>query len=55
MNAHTIDSLFGPASEKIDVNAFIKSENLLYQDTLSSQISSSAIADECRIYKYLLF
>ena len=50
--AHTIDSLFGPASEKIDVNAFIESEKLLYQDTILNQ-SSSTIADECRFYKFL--
>ena len=49
--AHTIDSLFGPASEKVDVNAFIESEKILYKDTFSNQ-SSSIIADECR---YVLF
>lgn len=52
--AHTIDSLFGPASEKVDVNAFIESEKILYQDTLSSQ-SSSTIADECRFYYFIFF
>ena len=47
--AHTIDSLFGPASEKINVNAFIESAKLLYQDTPSNP-SSSTIADECRFH-----
>ena len=47
--AHTIDSLFGPASEKINVHAFIESANFLYQDTLSNP-SSSTIADECRFH-----
>lgn len=50
--AHTIDSLFGPASELIDVDAFIESEKILYQDTISNQ-SSSTIADECRFYNFL--
>lgn len=50
--AHTIDSLFGPASEKVDVNAFIESEKVLYQDTLSNQ-TSPTIADECRFYNFL--
>lgn len=50
--AHTIDSLFGPASEKVDVNAFIESEEALCQDSLSDQ-SSSTIADECRFYNFL--
>ena len=53
--AHTIDSLFGPASEKIDVNAFIESEKILYQDTLSNQPSFSTIAEECRFYNFLFF
>ena len=52
MNAHSIDSLFGPASEKIDVNAFIESEKLLYQDAISNH-SSSTIADECRFHNFL--
>ncbi|KAF8813791.1 hypothetical protein BYT27DRAFT_7083987 [Phlegmacium glaucopus] len=47
--AHTIDSLFGPASEKVDVNAFIESAKVLYQDTLSNQSQSSTIADECSV------
>jgi hypothetical protein len=50
--AHTVDSLFGPASEKVDVNAFIETEKVLYEDTLSNQ-SSSTIADECRFYNFL--
>jgi hypothetical protein len=50
--AHTIDSLFGPASEKVDVNAFIESEKILYQDTQSNQ-SSSIIEEECRFYYFL--
>ena len=53
--ALTIDSLFGPASERIDVNAFIESEKLLYQDTLSNQSSFSSIEDECRFYNFLFF
>lgn len=53
--ALTIDSLFGPASEKIDVNAFIESEKTLYQDTLSNQSSLSTIVDECRFYNFLFF
>lgn len=53
--ALTIDSLFGPASEKVDVNAFIESEKVLYQDTLSDQSSFSTIADECRFYIFLFF
>ena len=52
--AHTVDSLFGPASEKVDVNAFIESEKLLYQDILSNQSSLSTIADECRFYVFSL-
>ena len=52
--AHTIDSLFGPASEKVDVNAFIESEKILYQDTLSNQ-SSSSISDECRFVSFSFF
>lgn len=51
--AYTIDSLFGPASEKVDVNAFIESAKILYQDTLSNQSQpSSTIADECRFYNF---
>ena len=53
--AFTIDSLFGPASEKVDVNAFIESEKILYQDTLSNQSSFSTFADECRFYIFLFF
>ena len=53
--ALTIDSLFGPASEKVDVNAFIESEKVLYQDTLSNQSSFSTIAEECRFYIFLFF
>lgn len=51
--AHTVDSLFGPASEKVDISAFIESEKILYQDTLSNQSFSSAIADECRFCRFL--
>lgn len=42
-------TLFGPASEKIDVNAFIESAKILYQDTLPVEPSLS-IADECRFH-----
>ena len=49
MNA-TMESFFGPASEKVDVSAFVESAKILYQDTLSNQSSSSSstVVEECR-------
>lgn len=47
--AHTIDSLFGPASDPIDVSAFLESSPTITPNTLNDQEDfTTDVVDECR-------
>lgn len=55
MNAgfsHTIDSLFGPPSELVDISLFLKSSSLLEETSDNAEFFDAELIDECRyVYK----
>ncbi|CAA7261682.1 unnamed protein product [Cyclocybe aegerita] len=47
--AHTMDSLFGPPSEPVDISAFLESTSSLPHGFTTSEPESQDIADECNV------
>lgn len=51
MNAgfsHTLDSLFGPPSELIDISLFRTSSALIEENTENTEIFDAELINECR-------